>query len=254
MRADDPLSQVHLPRALEPVRLSTCDSALAEAARRARVGAPEGTFVWVGRQTNACGRLGSRWRAPSGGLHCALVLRPNLEPAHAAAFITLATVALGTAMAGLVQPMTDLRYRWPNAVILGGGRAAGAWLASGHDWLVLAASANVLTAGDSAGVPRACIRLDGGNPAATVAGMLEAFARQLVTEVTRWDDEGLVPALRHFRSRGPRKGDAVTLCLSSSERVTGRFVVIDDDGALTLQTGDGRRTIGISEYMGAPVA
>ncbi len=250
----DLLTGIHLPAALEPVYVEQCDSVLEEGSRRARSGAPEGTFVWARHQTAARGRLGAEWLAPVDALHCALVLRPELPTARLGEFVTLGVVALGMALAGSVAPMTELRYRWPNAVILGDGRVAGVWLSAGRDWLVLATSVNVAETADAENFRHTCVRFDGGNPEATVATLLQAYARHLVTWLARWDEEGFAPVLRHFRIRAEQMHADVALCLPGGTRVTGRADAIDESGALLLDTGNGQRSVAINEYMGLPQA
>ncbi len=248
----DPLTGLHLPAALEPVYVSQCDGVLEEGVRRARSGAPEGSFIWAGHQTAARGRLGSEWLSPVGALHCAVVLRPDLATARLGEFVPLSVVALGMALAGLVVPMTEMRYRWPNAVLLSDGRVAGAWLAAGSDWLVLATSVNVTETANADNFRHACVRFDGGNPEATVATMLEAYARHLVTWLARWDEEGLAPVLRHFRPRADQMHADVALCLPGGTSVTGRANAIDDSGSLLLDTDHGKRIVTINAYMDLP--
>lgn len=250
----DPLTDIHLPAALEPVYLPECDSVMEEGVRQARSGAPEGTLIWAGHQNAAQGRLGSRWLSPPGALHCAVVLRPELATARLGEFVPLSVVALGMALAGLVVPMTELRYRWPNAVLLSDGRVAGTWLSAGSDWLVLATSVNVAETADAENFRHACVHFDGGNPGVTVATMLEAYVRQLVTWLARWDDEGIAPILRHFCIRAEQMHSEVTLCLPGDNPVTGRAEAIDDNGSLLLGTGGGQRVVTINEYLGLPPA
>lgn len=250
--APDPLAHVHLPAAFEPVHLAACDSAMDEAIRRARGRAPEGTLVWVDDQSATHGRLGSVWASSPGGLHCAVVLRPDVPAERAGEFLPLGVLALGAAIATLAAPLTELGYRWPNAVFLGGGRAGGAWLAHDPDWLVLAVSANVAATANPADFRHACISIDGGNPDATAAQLLEAYAYQLLGWLARWDDDGLAPAIHAFRSRVLRPRDAITLCLPDGDRASGYQGGIDDSGALMLEGDAGVRRITINEYMGLP--
>lgn len=250
----DPIEGMHLPAAFEPVHVATCDSAMAEAVRRARAGAPEGTLVWADAQTAARGRLESRWRSPAGGLHCAVVLRPDIPTARAGEFVALGVVALGAAIAGLVVPMTDMRYRWPNGVLLGDARTGGAWLACGTDWLVLALSANVSGPDAAIDFRQASVCIDGGNPDATAAMLLEACAYQLANWLGHWDDEGFSPVLQQFGSRAEQPREPISVCLPDGRRIIGTQTGIGDDGALLLYGDAGATRITINEYMGLPRA
>lgn len=254
MATVDPLASLHLPAAFETVHLATCDSALAEAVRRARAGAPEGALVWADDQTAARGRLDAAWSSPRGGLHCAVVLRPDLSPARLGEFVPLGALALGAAIGALVVPLTELRYRWPNAVLLGDGRVGGVWLATDRDWMVLGASANVVETEDFANLRHACVRTDGGSAGATPAMLLEAYAYQLASWLGRWDDEGFAPVLQQFRSREERRRETMTVCLLDGSHITGRQAGIGDDGALLIDGGHGQLRVTINEYMGLPSA
>src|SRR5699024_7978285 len=123
------------------------------------------------------GRLGSTWLSPPDGLYCAIVLRPQLETIRWGEFVPLATVALGAACAEQVLAMTDLRYRWPNAVYRGVARVSGAWLSAGAAWLVPATAANIQQTPAHDNLQQGCLSVEGGNAEITVANMLEAYTR-----------------------------------------------------------------------------
>jgi BirA family biotin operon repressor/biotin-[acetyl-CoA-carboxylase] ligase len=90
---------------------STNDRARALAA----AGAPHGTLVTAAEQTAGRGRQGRRWAAPPGrALLCSVVLHdpPSLLPLAAA-------VAVGETCG------PQARIKWPNDVLLDGGKVAG---------------------------------------------------------------------------------------------------------------------------------
>jgi ribosomal protein S18 acetylase RimI-like enzyme len=98
------MDALDLPPALEPVVLESADDARAEAVRRARAGAPEGTLVWVQSPTEPRGRLDRAWQpAPGGALHAALVVRPMLPAAECAELAVATALALARAVADVVE-------------------------------------------------------------------------------------------------------------------------------------------------------
>ncbi|SRR5579871_4191549 len=102
-------------------------STMNDAAALATAGEPHGTIVAAEEQTAGRGRLGRIWHSEkSAGLYFSMILRPPL-PAAAAPMLTLvAGLAVRQAISeisGRPFPQTDLR--WPNDVLLRGGKCAG---------------------------------------------------------------------------------------------------------------------------------
>jgi BirA family transcriptional regulator, biotin operon repressor / biotin---[acetyl-CoA-carboxylase] ligase len=80
-------------------------------------GEPEGSVFFAEQQTAGRGRGGNTWEsAPSDGIYCSLVLRPQLSPADA----LLLSLMTGIAVAEAVEQTTGLHpdLRWPNDVLL----------------------------------------------------------------------------------------------------------------------------------------
>lgn len=101
------------PREWHPEIASTQDRAVA----LARAGAPPGTRVVAGRQTQGRGRLGHAWVSPAGGLYLSIVL--PLPPAHE----SLLPLALGARLAQEIEVRyaVPLVLKWPNDLLWVGG-------------------------------------------------------------------------------------------------------------------------------------
>ena len=83
----------------------------------AAAGEPEGTVFFAEEQTAGKGRGSNTWEsAPSFGIYCSIILRPQLAPADA----LLLSLISGIAVAESVEEVTGLRgdLRWPNDVLL----------------------------------------------------------------------------------------------------------------------------------------
>ena len=84
----------------------------------AAAGEPEGTVFFAEEQTAGKGRGSNTWEsAPSVGIYCSIILRPQLAPADA----LLLSLISGIAVAEAVEEVTGLHgdLRWPNDVLLG---------------------------------------------------------------------------------------------------------------------------------------
>lgn len=246
-----------LPADLDLVRLDRADSAKAEAVGRAREGAPEGTLVWVERPRWASGRHGHDWLLPPApGLHAALVLRPGLPAAECAQLGPVAVVALGRAVGAVVQPMAELHYRWPNDVLLDGGKVAGVWLdAAGTseqvEWLVISWALNLEEAPDQLGFRAASLARDGASGDPDHGEVLQAIARRLVTAIATWDEAGFEPLLQSWRGRLALGGD-IRVLLADGEAVAGIAEAVADDGSLAVATAGGTREISLTDFFGPP--
>ena len=83
----------------------------------AAAGEPEGSVFFAEQQTAGRGRGGNSWEsAPSDGVYCSVILRPQLSPADA----LLLSLIAGIAVAEAVEQTTGLHpdLRWPNDVLL----------------------------------------------------------------------------------------------------------------------------------------
>ena len=104
--------------------LAEVDSTNSEAARLAPQ-LTQPTWIMAHRQTAARGRRGRAWISPEGNFAATLVMRPGGEPAAAALRSFVAALALADALALVVGPGAVIALKWPNDVLLNGGKVAG---------------------------------------------------------------------------------------------------------------------------------
>ena len=219
------------------LHLRATDSTNERARALAAGGAPHGTLVTAGEQRAGRGRQGRTWTAPAGrALLMSLVLRewPVLLP--------LATAVAAADVAG-----ADAAIKWPNDVLLRGGKVAGILVEARpqEGWAVLGIGVNVaVRAADLPGELRDRAATLGLEPAAiepTLAALLVALGARLGEE----------PAvlLRAFRERDALLGRAVRW-----QRGEGIAAGVDDAGRLLVDRPDGTRAaLDAGEvHLGAP--
>ncbi len=232
----------------------TIDSVVEEARRLAASGAEEGTVVWAREQRAGRGRFDRRWVSPPGNLYSALILRPEDPAEQAAQMCYVAIISLAAAMAELIGP-AELRYRWPNDILLGEAKAAGVWLeaparnpAGGLEWLVIGAAANINAAPpdiDAAQMAPYSDRYGGVQP----GEVLEGYCRYFLSWINRWAEEGLAPLHRLWTQRANGLGAPVELVLRQ-ETLTGTLMEVDGEGAALLRLADGSpRRLTVAEFF-----
>lgn len=245
---------LNIPPLYELVTYDSIDSAASEAKRLALSGADEGTLVWAKAQTAGRGRFDHRWLSEPGNLHCAIVLRPEEPIAVAGQVDYVAAVSLATAIAGLVTPMTELRYRWPNDLLLNNLKVAGILLDpcvvnNGNvESLVLGVNVNVKSHPPELDDSAANMHADGFSKS-TDAELLESFSRNFLSWINRWAEEGFGPIAKAWIQRANGMGQPIELQLAN-EVVSGRFEELDSAGALVVKLADdARRKVTVAEFF-----
>ncbi len=87
-------------------------------------GAPEGTVIVAGEQTQGRGRMGRRFYSPAGtGLYMSILLRPKIEPAEATKLTVCAAAAVAEAIEDLAGVSAGIK--WVNDVLVRGKKVCG---------------------------------------------------------------------------------------------------------------------------------
>jgi len=248
-----PMTAPILPPLYEPAHVDEVADVRAEAVRRARAGAGEGTLVWSTAQQAGRGRRGHAWESPPDNLYCGLVIQPDYPLATALELGHVAVVSAGAAIADVVPAMVDLRYRWPNDVLLQRAKVAGVHLeadASGDPpaWLVVGLYVNVTACPDLPGHAAASIAGDAATPAAPSL-LLEGWTRQFLSWINRWAEEGFAPVHRVWLQRAEGVGEPAAIDLGG-ETVEGKLLEVDEHGAALLETAAGARRIDLATFYG----
>ncbi len=235
-----------LPDGWTLVALDSVGSTNDEAARLAEAGATEGTFVWAKQQTGGRGRRGRRWASPVGNLYCSTILRPDCSAPRAAELGFVAALAV----ADLVQDGRAVRVKWPNDVLVDGGKVAGILPESsigqdGHvEHVVLGIGLNVAFAPS---LPE--MRYPGATLGGTVGSAVEGLTAGLARWLAEWRKHGFDTIRAGWLDRAGPLGAEVDVKLGD-ELVRGAFAGMDREGALLLETPAGPRRIVSGELLG----
>lgn len=235
-----------LPDGWTLVALDSVGSTNDEAARLAERGAAEGTVVWAREQTGGRGRRGRRWVSPVGNLYSSTIVRPQCTAARAAELGFVASLAV----ADMVDAMRAVRLKWPNDVLVDGGKVAGILpeCSVGQDGrvehVVLGIGVNV---GFAPRLPD--MRYPGAALGGSVEEALERLAAGLGRWLAVWRDQGFEVIRRCWLEKAGPLGAHVDVKLGD-ELVRGHFAGLDATGALLLETPSGRRAITSGEVLG----
>ncbi|MGR3593245.1 BirA family biotin operon repressor/biotin-[acetyl-CoA-carboxylase] ligase [Limimaricola soesokkakensis] len=234
--------------------LDTVDSTMAEAARRAASGLAGPTWIMAHQQTSGRGRRGRDWSSQPGNLAATLVYKPEATPAEAARRSFLAAVALFEALAIHVD-RTRLSLKWPNDVLLDGGKVAGILLESAGqgpyvDWLAIGVGVNL--ASRPAGLrgvafPPVAVA-DNGGPLVDPEEFLTHLADAFATEEGKLDAFGFGRIREDWLRHAARLGEVIT-ARTGADEITGVFENVDEAGNLMLRTPKGLRAISAADVF-----
>ena len=235
-----------LPDGWSLVALDSVGSTNDEAARLADAGAAEGTVVWAREQTGGRGRRGRHWASPVGNLYSSTVLRPDCAAPRATELGFVAALAV----ADIVPAGRNVRVKWPNDVMVDGGKVAGILLESSIgqggrvEHVVAGIGVNVGFAPQVAEM-----RYPGAALGGSVEAALERLARALAWRLAEWRRRGFETVRMAWLAKAGPLGIAVDVRLGE-ELVQGSFAGLDREGALLLDTTAGQRKIVSGELLG----
>lgn len=241
--------QPRLPSFYRLVALDSIDSTNEEARRRIVAdpeGVPEGTLIWAAEQTAGRGRRGRSWSSPRGNLYMSLVLRPACAPGTAAQLGFVAAVALAETLEPLLSGAGRVRVKWPNDVLVDGAKVSGILLeavsASGRlDGLILGMGVNLKWRPES-GLYRTISLAEAGATLDDPGELLERLAGRVLAWYETWRREGFAPVRAAWLRQAVGLGQPIEVRLDH-ETLHGRFVALDESGALALELPAGRRLV-----------
>lgn len=245
--------QPKLPSGYRLITFDSIGSTNDEARRLARNGAAEGTLLWALEQTAGRGRRGRAWVSPPGNLYASLILRPDCPASRAPQLGFVAALAIGEA-AETVCPALRVSYKWPNDVLINGRKIAGILLESEMilhrkpSFVVIGVGVNLSVAPNHTELPATSLLAEGGG-AVPPGAMLEEFARHFHGWEARWQIQGFAPVRAAWLAQAAvSRGLPIRVRLGTSS-LHGRFVDVDEEGALLLDAAGERRQISAGEVF-----
>nr|WP_260484207.1 biotin--[acetyl-CoA-carboxylase] ligase [Sphingomicrobium flavum] len=193
----------------------------------------EGDWLIARIQQAGKGRQGRDWQTIDGNfLGSTLVKLTEYDPSPA----TLSLVA-GLALADAVEtaaPDASIQLKWPNDLMLDGGKLAGILLERAGDRIVVGFGVNLAGAPEIEG--RATAHLDSLMAPQAFAPLLAgSFARLLAA----WRSADPASLAMAWMQRAHKVGTPLSVHGGDGEKVEGRFAGLEEDGALRLEKADG---------------
>jgi BirA family transcriptional regulator, biotin operon repressor / biotin---[acetyl-CoA-carboxylase] ligase len=213
------------------------------AAIRSGAGWPEGDWLVSRRQTAGRGRQGRTWFDGAGNFMGSCAVRVGTSDPAPASLSFVAALAVHDAATEALGQGGALALKWPNDVLLGGGKLSGILLEMVRGVIVVGIGVNLVRAPDLPDRQTAALA------EFTAPPPLESFADSLAAAFARrldaWRSHGLSATLRAFLGLSIHaQGSPVTVHDSDGSQLTGSFARLDEsDGALRLRLADGSERV-----------
>ena len=235
------------------MHLGRVDSTQAEAARRATE-LPGPTWITADEQTAGRGRRGRAWLWSKDNFTATLLLRPTEAPEELALRSFVAALALFDAFAQATGRAETFALKWPNDVLLNGGKVAGILLESQGQGTHLAIGIGV----NLVEAPKADQLEEGAVPPVNLADetgtrvvpgeFLQLLAPAYAKYEAQFTTYGFAPIRDAWLSRAAKLGEVITARAAGKE-TQGTFETIDDGGNLVLSTAKGRVAIAAADVF-----
>ncbi len=217
------------------------DSTLSEAARiAADLTAP--TWILAHEQTAARGRRGRGWATPRGNFAGTLIMRRREDPGVAALRSFVTSLALLRTFVALTGQAERFVLKWPNDVLLDGGKVAGILLESSGAHLIIGVGVNLAHAPAVAEVEAGAV-----TPVSvagtldidlTPEGFLDVLAVEYAALETQFVTYGFAPIRAAWLVHAARLGERIT-ARTMRDEISGIFEDVDARGNLILRSARG---------------
>ncbi len=211
-----------------------------EARRLALLGAEHGTVVHADEQTAGRGRRERAWFSPPGNLYMSVLLRLDAPLRRLSELSFLTALAVADAVDALLPRQTRATLKWPNDVLVNGAKIAGILLEQVDDATIVGTGLNVLHAPPNVAYTTTTLVSSGG--IASVETARDILLERLAAHLAVWQTEGFPPIRDAWMARGHPLGTPLRAGVGD-HAIEGIFAGLADDGALLLDTDEGRKRI-----------
>lgn len=210
---------------------------------RSGEGWAEGTWLVARRQTAGRGRQGREWFGGAGNFMGSTVVLLGEGGPPPASLSFVAALAVRDACSAALGDTAPLGLKWPNDVLLDGGKLSGILLEMVRGHIVVGIGVNLARAPQVEGRKTAAMA------DVTAPPPLETFAANLAAAFDRrleaWRTYGLGATLHAFLDQSIHaQGSPLTVHDTDGSMLAGTFAGLEEtDGALRLRLADGRERV-----------
>lgn len=213
------------------------------AAIRSGEGWAEGAWLVARRQSAGRGRQGREWFDGAGNFMGSTVVEAPAAGVPPASLTFVAALAVRDAAAAVLGESAPLALKWPNDVLLDGGKLSGILLEMVRERIVVGIGVNLACAPQVPG--RKTAALADHAPAPPVEAFATSLAAAFARRLSAWRTSGLAPTLDAFLAHAVHaQGSPLTVHDHDGAPLSGSFAGLEEsDGALRLRLADGSERV-----------
>ncbi len=213
-----------------------------EAIKMAEKGALDGTVILANKQISGKGRHGRNWVSPDGNLYASIIIRDKTDLNQLTQFTFITAIAVGNTLLSLSTDL-DLKYKWPNDVLINNQKVAGILLEtrSNAEWLVIGVGINILSSPEYAtSLHQVC------NLGISNLTLLEKLISNFDKVRQKWLLEGFLPIRKMWLERAYMLGNQISVSIGndlysgifSDISPEGKIVICSNNNLISLESGE----------------
>ena len=223
------------------LRFDSIDSTNLEALRQAKAGAPEGVCIVAREQTAGRGRLERSWHSQrDAGIYFSIVLRPAFATSAWPLLTLMAALAVVEALRKSCSIQADIK--WPNDVYINERKVCGILAETTETAAVIGIGINLTNGSLPADLRRTATSIEDATnqnvePERILTDLVNALAERYETLQTAGGREHTI---REWCAHSTYAFDRQVRVSFNSESFVGVTRGLDGDGALRVETADGK--------------
>lgn len=207
---------------------------------------PEGSIVIAEEQDSGRGRFQRKWYSPSGGIYFSLILRPTISPSEVGKINLLAAVSLAETLKKLYT--LPAKIKWPNDILVKERKISGILtevrtIKNKNKWVILGIGINANTPirnlDNEYIIPATSLKEELGKKISREK-LLEKLLEHLEKEYIQAKKDNFAKVIRKWQLFSATLGCYVQI-VTEKEKIEGKAVVLDEEGALVLELKNGER-------------
>jgi BirA family transcriptional regulator, biotin operon repressor / biotin---[acetyl-CoA-carboxylase] ligase len=226
----------------------TIDSTMDEARRRLACGINHRLWIVADEQTAGRGRQGRVWVSPPGNLHMTALIHTQTPPRDQPKIGFAAGAALARTARELLPHRIDVALKWPNDLLVAGGKASGLLLEGlGGGAVAIGIGINIVAHPPE--TPYPATHLAAHVPGLDKHAVFEKLSAALVEELDAFaDGRGFALTRQRWLGFAAHQGRRVSV-RQDGLTLDGVFRDIDADGRLVLATDAGEARIAAGDVF-----
>ncbi len=219
--------------------VDSVDSTNRLARLRVEQGAADGVAIRAVQQTGGRGREDRIWESPVGNLYSSFILRPSRPLSDFPQLSFVAALAVRDAVAEAIGSRASIGLKWPNDVLADRKKLSGILIETAGHLIaaIIGIGINLVSSPSNSRWPATHLGALV-TPAPTPERMALSLGAALDKWRALWERDGFAPVRRAWLDQAIGIGEPMLL-RTAHEETEGRFMDLDQDGALLMGLKDG---------------